>query len=171
MSATGTVSKTFTTVDIRKVVENFAADASMMAQSTGLASRDFIGKVVADLNKFAAARLLVSVKIMLKDAQGIKLCAAVYQVSEAAVGWVSERPGNSLWPRTPDGSLHINATFTEGWWQKSAAQKEAFVKEHGLHWPWDPTTEDLSLVGLTVSAGRKYASNGYGLQRNDYSTL
>ena len=93
MSATGTVSKTFTTVDIRKVVEYFAADASMMAQSTGLASRDFIGKVVADLNKFAAARLLVSVKIMLKDAQGIKLCAAVYQVSEAAVGWVSERPG------------------------------------------------------------------------------
>ncbi len=168
MGATGTVSKTFTTVDIRKVVENFAADASMMAQSTGLLSRDYIGKVVADLNKFADARMLISVQIMLKDAQGIKLRAAVYKVSEAAIGWVSERPGNNFWPRTPNGSLRICASMTAAWNAKSAAQKAAFVKEQGLNWPWDPTTEDLSLYGLIVSAGQKYASNGYGWQRDDY---
>lgn len=170
MSATGTLSKTFTSVDIRKVVENFAADVSMMAQSTGLLTRDYVGKVVADLNKFADARLLISVQIMLKDARGIKLRAAVYKVSEAAVGWVSDRPGNNLWPRTPDGSLRICAWMTTTWNAKSATQKAAFVKEQGLNWPWNPTTEDLSLVGLTVSAGQKYASSGYGWQRDNYGT-
>ena len=169
MSTSGTQTKSFTKADIRKVVENFAADFSMMVQSTGLLTRDYVTKVVYDLNRFAESSYLVSVQIMLKDRNGTKLKAAVYKVSESAVGWVSERPGNNLWPRMPDGSLLVSGRLTPDWNNKTEAQKAAFVKAQGLNWPWAVSTVDVSLVGLTASQGQLYASSGYGWDRSNYS--
>ena len=141
----------------------------MMSQSTGLRSRESVAKVVYDLRMFAEYGYLVSVDLVLKDKDGNKIRAAVYKVSEAASGWVSEEPGNSLWPRTPGGSLSVIATLTNDWWNKTGTAKEAFIKNQALNSSWDLTTENTSLSMLTASAGQRYASRGYGWQRTNYS--
>ncbi len=169
MSLTGTQTTTYTVVDIRKVVDSFAADFSMMAQATGLRSLDSVAENVSDLKVFAENGYLVDVKLILKDKDGKKIRAAVYKVSESAVGWTSERPGNNLWPNTPGGSLLIVATLTSAWWGKTSSEKEAFIKSRSLHGSWAQTTEDMSFLGLGSSSGQRYASNGYGWERKNYS--
>lgn len=168
MNSIGTQTRTFTTADIRKVVENFAADFSMMVQFTGIHSREYVSKTVSDLNIFAEFRYLDQVMVMQKDKYGNKLNAAIYRISESAIGWTSERPGNNRWPRTPDGALIVIATMTKAWNDKTDAEKLAFSKERGLNWAWSPTTQDITLIGLNSCVGQKYASNGYGWERTNY---
>lgn len=169
MSSIGTQTTTYTVADIRKVVENFAADFSMMSQATGLRSRESVAEIVSDLRVFAEYSYLAQVTLILKDEDGIKIRAALYTVSESASGWTCERPGNNLWPRTPDGSLYVLATMTDAWWSKTDAQKEAFIKNRALFGSWPVSSEDNSLGGLNSSSGQKYASRGYGWERTNYT--
>jgi hypothetical protein len=171
MSTTGTQTTTYTVADIRKVVENFAADFSMMAQATGLRTRESVAAVVSDLNTFAQYGYLVSVTLFLLDKDGNKLRVAVYKVSESAAGWKSDAPGNNLWPRTEGGALWVLGTLTDAWWNKTEAEKESFIMNQGLNSPWSRTEKDTSLTGLVSSAGQKYASNGYGWERTNYGRL
>jgi len=168
MSFSTTESITYTVADIRKVVENFAADFSMMAVSTGLRSRDNVANTVSDLQTFAEDGYLIKVTLILKDAVGNKIRGASYQVSESASGWRSDRPGNSLWPRTPGGILWVIADLNSKWTDKTSEEKDAYRRRRGLHSRWDPTTEDTSLIELTASSGQRYASNAYGWQRTNY---
>lgn len=135
MSSTGTYTTTYTVADIRKVVENFAADFSMTAQATGLRTRESVALTVSDLNIFAEYGYLVSVTLFLLDKDGNKLRVAVYRVSDSAAGWKSDAPGNNLWPRTEGGSLWVLGTLTDEWWKKTEAEKEAFTKARGLNFP------------------------------------
>lgn len=169
MSATGTQTNTYTVADVRKVVDNFAADFSMMAQATGLRSRESVAETVSDLKIFAEYGYLINVKLVLKDAAGTQIRGAAYTVSDAASGWTSERPGGNLWPRTPGGALKVVAALNDDWWAKTSDQKAAFIDRHSLNNPWEVTTEDTSFSGLSASAGQKYASNGYGWDRTNYA--
>jgi hypothetical protein len=169
MSITATRTTTYTVSDIRKVVDNFAADFSMMAQATGLRSREDVAKIVSDLKTFAEYGYLVQVTVFLFDNDGNKICAALYKVSESANGWQSERPGNNLWPRTEGGSLRVLGTLTDAWWNMGDADRQAFVHDSGLNSPWSPAGWDTSLIGLASSAAQKYASNGYGWERTNYA--
>jgi Bacterial HORMA domain family 1 len=169
MNSTGTQTTTYTVADIRKVVDNFAADFSMMAQATGLRSRESVAETVFDLKVFAERGFLVDVMLILKNRNGEKIRAAIYKVSESATGWTSERPGNNLWPRTPEGVMRVVGTLTDAWWNKTDPEKEIFIEKHGLHGTWAHTTEDTSFSGLSASLGQRYASNGYGWQRTNYS--
>lgn len=167
MSSTGTQTRTYTVADIRKVVDKFAADYVMISQSTGLPVG--AAETVADLKIFAELGYLIDVTLYLLDKDGNKLQVAVYKVSEATVGSTSDRPGNNLWPRTTDGSLRVVATVTNAWFEKTDEEKAAFVKKYGLYSSWGITTMDTSLVGLNSSSGQKYASNGYGWERTNYT--
>jgi hypothetical protein len=167
MITIGTQTRTYTVADIRKVVDKFAADYLMISQSTGLLST--VAEDVADLKIFAEYGYLVQVTLYLLAKEGNKLRVAVYKVSEAATGWNSDRPGNNLWPRTTDGSLCVIAALTNSWWQKTEEGKATFIKDRGLHNAWARTRLDTSLVGLSSSTGQKYASNGYGWERTNYS--
>jgi hypothetical protein len=155
MTATATQTTTFTVADIRKVVENFAADFSMMAQATGLWSRESVAEVVYDLRVFAEYGYLVSVSVILRDAGGNKIRAAVYSVSEAASSWKSEQPGNNLWPKTVGGSLNVIADMTSAWWNKTDAQRKSFIENHGLNGSWPPSRRDNSLHSLQSSSRSK----------------
>jgi hypothetical protein len=169
MSTTATQSNTYTVADVRKVVENFAADFSMMSLATGLRSRDDVARTVADLRAFAEDGHLVEVKLILKDAGGNKLRGASYRVSQSALGWTSDRPGNNLWPRTPGGVLWVIATLGSQWNSMTLDQKRAYKTRRGFNYPWDPTLEDTSFSGLTASYAQRYASNAYGFQRINYN--
>ena len=168
MSSTTTQSKTYTVADVRKVVENFAADFSMIAQATGLRSRESVAETVFDLRVLAENSYLIAANLILKDKVGKQIRAAVYHVSEFAVGWTSGRPGNNLWPRTPDGSLRVIATLTNDWWAMGDATRTMFISNNHMHFSWALTTEDTSFSGLNASSGQRYASNGYGWERKNY---
>ena len=155
--------------DIRRVVDNFAADFSMVGQATGLASRDVVSRTVSDLKIFAEYGYITEVNLILRDAQGITVRAAKYKVSTAAIGWPNDRPGSNIWPRTATGSLAVVATFTNGWWDKPDAQKEAFKSATGLNSIWVRSSIDTSFAGMTATFAQQYSSNGYGWQRTNYS--
>lgn len=168
MTSSGTQTTTYSVVDVRKVVDCFAADFSMKAQATGLRSRESVAETVSDLKVLAENGYLISVRLILKDAAGNKIRGSVYTVADNAVGWSSDRPGNNLWPRTPGGTLRVIATLTQAWWDMNDASKDGFVSRYGMNSRWDLTTEDTSLSHLSSSAGQRYASNGYGWQRMNY---
>lgn len=169
MSTATTRTTTYTVADIRKVVENFAADFSMMAQSTGLRTTEDVGKVVSDLRVLAEHGYLEEVTLFLVDASGNNIQVARYKVSESASGWKSDRPGDSLWPKTPGGALRVLASVTSAWSNMSDEGRQAFISKTRLNYPWAPAEWDTSLSGLTSSAGQKYASNAYGWERTNYT--
>jgi hypothetical protein len=165
---TGTYTTTFTSVDIRKVLDNFAADYSMVAQSTGLQTRYQVDMDVTDLKLFAESKYLVSVVLILWDAQDNKVRARRYTVSESAVGWTADQPGNNMWPQTPGGHLQLIATLSDQWWQLSDSSKVVTRSRLGIKGGWDRTDTDTSFTTMTATQDRRYASNGYGLQRTTY---
>jgi hypothetical protein len=165
----GTNTGTFTKVDIRKVVENFAADYSMIADFTGLLSRQNVENNVSDLRKFAEDRYLVRVTLYLMDKDGNPLKAIKYDISENAIGWQIGNPGNNVWDAPPGAYLYILATLSDNWWNQSEDAKVQYLKNNGFHGSWSKSDKQLSLNGLTSSEGQKYASNGYGWARTNYS--
>lgn len=166
---TGTQTTTYTVADIRKVVDKFAADFSMMAQATGLRDRDNVAQVVSDLKIFAENGYLEKVNLILRDSSGTQIRAAVYKVSEAAAGWKSDRPGNNLWPRTPGGALDVVATITADWSKKTEAEKKAFITQNKMFGTWPESSEDTSFIGMTKSSGQQYQSNAYGWERTNFT--
>lgn len=169
MSTTGTQTQTYTVVDIRKVLDHFAADFTMISQATGLWSSTSVSTTVSDLKQFAEAGYLTRVNLILKDKAGTVIKAAVFKISNAAVGWTSERPGNNLWPRTPDGTLNLVADLNQKWWDLQDAGRESFITTRALNSKWPVSSEDTSYLGLTSSSGQRYASNGYGMQRQNFN--
>lgn len=164
----GTQTRTYTVTDVRRVVASFAADFAMIAQATGLRSRDNVAAVVADLQAFAEADYLLAVHLILWDSSGNKLRAAQYTVSTAASGWFNQQPGDNLWPRTTGGSLQVIGTFSAGWWALDEAAKTRVRAARGITYPWAYTDTDTSHREMTAEADRRYASNGYGLARVTY---
>ena len=168
MSASATQTKTYSVVDIRKVVDNFAADYSMKSQSTGLNTRDQVANVVYDLTIFAEYEYLLSVELVLEDSDGDVIKGTEYTVSNQAIGWSSERPGNNLWPRTPGGVLRVTASLNSAWWSKTEASKAIFLERHKMKGSWPTATEETSFAHLSSSSGQQYSSNGYGWQRTNH---
>jgi hypothetical protein len=169
MSTSGTQTTTYSVVDVRKVVDCFAADFSMKAQATGLRTRESVAGVVSDLKIFAENGYLSDVQLILKDDKGTEIRGTVYTVSDNAVGWSSDRPGNNLWPRTPGGTLKVIATMNQSWWDKTDAEKTAFISRNSMYSSWAKNTDGTSLANLSSSTGQRYASNGYGWQRTNYA--
>jgi hypothetical protein len=169
MSIAATRTTTYTVADIRKVVDNFAADFSMMAQATGLRTREDVAAVVADLKILSESGYLIDVTLFLFDKDGNKVCAASYKVSDSAAGWQTERPGNNLWPRTEGGTLRVLANMTSAWWEMTDTTRQAFIRDSGMKHSWSPAQWDTSLTGMSSASGQKYASNGYGWERTNYT--
>lgn len=169
MSMSATQTTTYSVIDVRKVVDCFAADFSMKSQATGLRTRESVAEAVSDLKIFAENGYLSGVQLILKDADGTEIRGTEYTVSENAVGWTSERPGNNLWPRTPGGTLKVIATMNQSWWDKTESSKADFISRNSMHGSWARNTDGTSLANLSSSTGQRYASNGYGWQRTNYS--
>ena len=169
MTIANTRSQTYTVADIRKVVESFAAVYSMIAQSTGLETRESVARVVHDLQQFADDGYLVEVLIMLKDSAGNKLNAVVFRPSTNAHGWTSERPGGDFWPATPGGTLYVRAIIADTWWNKSDQVKSDYIAANSMNYPWTRGTADLSTASMNTSTGQRFSSNGYGWAGTNYS--
>ncbi len=158
---TGTYTATYTVVDIRRVVDCFAADYDMIAQATGLASQGLVTDTVHDVKLLAEMEYLGGVDIVLQDQYGRVVRAAKYTVSTDASLWAAERPGNNLWPRIARGSLVVVVSYTRKWWDLGEERRRRFQREH--------LRIDLSYPGLFGQVDRRYVSNAYGMERTSYS--
>jgi hypothetical protein len=164
---TATYTSTYTVVDVRKVVDCFAADYDMVAQSTGLETTQRVTDTVHDVKLLAEHGYLDRVDIVLNDALGQTVRAAKYVVSTSASLWPSERPGNSLWPRTLGGSLTVVVSYTEKWRNLGQAGQQSFRQTY-LRIAWTSSSINLAYPGLTGLLDRRYASNAFGVERTSY---
>src|SRR5437870_4104442 len=107
--ATNTYTSTYTVADIRRVLGSFAADLAMMVQSSGVTgawTRSRLENLVADLVDFANAGYLAEVHVGLWN-DGREIRAARYTPSTSAYGWINERPGGAIWPRTGTATIEV----------------------------------------------------------------
>jgi hypothetical protein len=151
---------TFTASDIRKVFDQFAADYDMAAQSTGLLTASHVDSVIHDVKVMAEKECIDCVDIVLLDSRGKTIRAQKYQVSTDASLWAAQRPGNSMWPRTPDGTLKVIVNPTSRKWKELGAE---------LKMPWSSTDIDTAYPHLSGNVDRHYSSNAYGLKRTTYT--
>jgi hypothetical protein len=167
MSATESLTQTYTVADIGKVLDCIAADLDMNAQSTGLLTRELAKKYVADVKLMAQMGYLLVANIVLNDSAGKLIRAAKYEVSTDASTLTAQRPGNNLWPYTPGGGLNVVVQYSTKWGQLTDGERAAFQKT--LSNTWTPRNIDLSFPSLGRSADRNYVSNGWGVTKSVYS--
>ena len=85
MAQSAVVTRTFTTADVGRVLDCFAADFDGMSQSTGLRTRENAKVVAADVKLMAQEDYLADVNLYLKDAAGKTIRAAKYEVSRGGL--------------------------------------------------------------------------------------
>ena len=168
MSSTATQSQSlsFTIADVGKVIDCFAADLDMNAQSTGLLTWEAVRRSADDVKLMAQKGYLVEANIVLENASGVVTRAAKYEVASDASTLTAQRPGNNLWPRTPGGQLYVVVRYSQAWRNLTDAQRAAFVKT--LSSSWSSSSTDLSFPGLTRASDRSYVSNGWGMNKSIY---
>ena len=164
---TSTYTQTYTIVDIRRVLSQFAADLGMFAESTGLWSAEYAARIAGDARALAESGFLDSASVCLRDRDRRVIRAARYEVNTEAGALTVSRPGDALWPRTPDGELTIVLSYTRAWHELSPERKERFRQDH-LSITWVTSEIDTTFPGLVRAADRNYASNGFGLVRSSY---
>ena len=162
MSYTTTATHTYSVADIEAVMRRFTADLLMITQSTGAITEAKAHEYAHDVEVLAKRGYLASVDLTLL-AGGVEIRAARYSVNTASSELTTSRPGGVRWPRVANPDFRIVL-----WYQPSydAAAREAMRTK--LLIGWVPTLADLSHAGLARAGGRDYASNGGGLQRQDY---
>ena len=155
-----TASYTYTTADVGKVVDCFAADLDMVAQATGLWSREDARKVADDIKLMAQNDYLKEVNICLLDAEDEPLRASKYEVAADGSLQAAQRPGNNMWPRIAGTSLEVVFLKKRSWPTSFAAR---------LVCSWGSTSLDINFPHLTRQVDRNYVSNGYGFRKSAYS--
>lgn len=167
MSYTTTFTATYTATDVNKVIDCFAADFDMIAQSTGLRTRENVKLITADVRRMAVAGYLEEANLYLVDAASTTIRAAKYSVSESASLWSSDKPGKSLWPSCPNGALRVHVTHNGRWRALTQAQRDAFEASYNV--PWATANLDTSFPMLSASDSQRYASNAFGLRKTIYT--
>jgi Bacterial HORMA domain family 1 len=163
MSYTESLTQTYTIADIAKVIDCFAADLDMTAQSTGLLTRDLVKQYASDVKAMAQSGYLLEANIVLKDSTGDVIRAAKYEVSTDVSTLTTSRPGNNRWPATPQGDLSVVVRNSQKWRDLTDSQRQAFRAT--LSTTWTTSNTDLSFPALTRYADRNYVSNGWGVTK------
>lgn len=163
MGYTSTGSYTFTDTDVEKVVRRFRADLKMMVQNTGGMTEAKANDYATDVETLAKKGFLEKVDVTLfSGTKEIK--AAVYTVNDKGGDLTSSAPGGVIWPRVDSPRLVVHIWTTKAY----TDEEEAKLKEK-LKVQWGPSASDTSHSELTSSGGRDYMSNGWAMQRKDYS--
>lgn len=163
MTYSYTSTSTYTATDVKRVMDYFAADFDMIAQSTGLRTRENVKAVSADIRKMAVAGYLDEVNLYLVDKSGATIRATKYKVSDSAFLWSSDKPSKNLWPASPGGQLKVHVTHNRAWSVLTQAQRVAFESDYEVN--WGTGNIDTSFPMLSQAQSQQYASNAYGLKK------
>lgn len=163
MSYTSTATETYSVADIEVVMRRVTADLVMIAASTRAITEDKARDWGHDIELLAKNGYLKKVDITLLS-WGVEHKATCFEVSTASGELSMSRPGGVMWPQVPSPELRILIWYTAAY--DDAARAKMAPK---LNINWTPSTADASHTSLTASANRDYVSNGYGMQRKDFS--
>ncbi|MBK0093641.1 MULTISPECIES: hypothetical protein [Erwiniaceae] len=163
MSQSFSSTESYTVADVQKVIRNVTADFLMIAESTKGVETERAKKWAHDVELLAINGYLKYVDITLLSGDS-EIRAIRYEVNSDASELESSRPGGVMWPLVSNPDLRIVISYTDKY--DSSARESLRNK---LKISWGPSTADISHSSLNSGAGRDYASNGYGIQRKDYS--
>ena len=173
MSTTGTITyeatATYNVADIKRVLDNFAAEFAMISQATGLRTREYVESMVSDLKVFAERKYISDIHLILYDSAGKELRATKYTLSDAAENWAHQNPGNNLWPRTSGGDLRLYVSWTQQYLGLSETALAGLNQR--LTISWQRVNVDLTHSGLVSQFDRRFASNGYGMEKHVFKAL
>lgn len=164
MSTSYTSSSSYTVADIEKVVNRFTTDLLMIADSTKAITQETARSYARDVERLVKNGYLASVDVTLLDYFDAELRAVTYNVDTDAGSLTSSRPGGVLWPNTPSGRVRIILRYSDSYNDNA---REAMRPR--LETSWVPTSVDTSHANLQAGAGRNYESNGFGMQRKDFT--
>jgi hypothetical protein len=163
MTYTDTATDTYTTVDIENVVRRFLADIVMIAQSSAAITEAEARDYAHDVEILAKNGYLRSVDLTLFNGAR-EVAATRYTVNTASGELTMSRPGGVRWPRVTEPDFRIVLYYTTAY--DDAARERMKGK---LTIGWTSTNADTSHTSLQPSGSRDYASNGWGMQRQDFA--
>jgi hypothetical protein len=164
MSQTYSTTETYSVADVEVVMRRVTADLVMIASSTGAVTERIALDWAHDIEVLAKNGYLRNVDLTLLS-YGVEKKATRFEVNTQSGDITTSRPGGVLWPTLPYPELRIILHYTETY---DAAAKEKLGGK--LNIGWMPTTIDTSHSTLNSNASRDYVSNGYGMQRKDFSS-
>ena len=136
----------------------------MIAQSSGAITEDKARDYAHDVEVLAKKGYLKMVDLTLFRGS-TEVQAVQYVVNTSDGDLERSRPGGVLWPRVENPDFRIILSYTDAY---DATAREKMGSS--LKCKWVPTNADTSHSGLSHSGGRTYASNGWGMQRKDFTS-
>lgn len=133
----------------------------MIADSTKAITRDKADDYAHDVEYLAKRGYLEKIDLTLLS-NGVEVKAAVYRVNEQIGDVTASRPGGVLWPQVANAHLRMVISYTSAYTADIKSQTRAKLKIG-----WSASYDDTSHSTLTKGGSRSYASNGYGLNRED----
>jgi hypothetical protein len=164
VSQTYSTTETYSVADVEVVMRRVTADLVMIAGSTCAITEDRARDWGHDIEVLAKNGYLRIVDLTLLS-YGVEKKATRFEVNTQSGDFTMSRPGGVLWPRLPNPELRIVLYYT-GSYDATAMEKMGSKLRVG----WVPTSADTSHTTLYSSASRDYVSNGYGMQRKDFSS-
>jgi hypothetical protein len=162
MSSTATQTSTYTTTDIEAVVRRITADLLMIASSSGAVTEEKAREWGNDIEILAKNGYLNYVDLTLLS-NGVEHKAARFYVNESGA-LANQRPGNARWPNLPNPRLRIVLSYNDNYDTQAREKISGKMKIR-----WTTNYEDIDHSQLTQNGGREYSSNGYGMERKDYT--
>lgn len=163
MSQTYSATETYSVADVEVVMRRVTTDLVMIASSTGAVTEAKARDWGNDIEVLAKNGYLNMVDLTLLS-NGIEKKATRFVVNTQSGDFTMSRPGGVLWPKLPNPDLRIVLFYSNTY--DSAAKEKMGGK---LRIGWTPTNADTSHSTLTSSTSRDYVSNGYGMQRKDFT--
>ncbi|BEP66809.1 MULTISPECIES: hypothetical protein [unclassified Variovorax] len=163
MSYTYAATETYSVADIEVVMRRVTADLVMIAASTRAITEEKARNWGHDIEVLAKNGYLKKVDLTLLSF-GVEQKATCFEVNVVSGDLKMSRPGGVMWPQVPSPELRIVLSYTSDY--DDAAREKMSPK---LKINWVPSTADLSHSTLVANTSRDYASNGYGMQRKDFS--
>jgi hypothetical protein len=162
MTQSSTQTTTFTTTDVEAVVRRITADLVMIASSSGAVTEERAREWGNDIELLAKNGYLNYVDLTLLS-HGVEQKATRFYVNESGT-LANDRPGDARWPKVAGPDLRIVLSHHSTYDQQAQEKLAGRMKIS-----WTTSNDDISHSRLTQSGGREYSSNGYGMQRKDYT--
>lgn len=163
MSYSYAATETYSVADIEVVMRRVTADLVMIAASTKAITEEKARDWGHDIEVLTKSGYLRKVDLTLLS-NGVEQKATCFEVNIASGELTMSRPGGVMWPQVPNPELRIVLSYTQAY--NDAAREKTSKK---LRINWVTSTADLSHPTLISSANRDYVSNGFGMQRKDFS--
>tara|TARA_R110002111_G_scaffold72582_1_gene116152 strand:+ start:1024 stop:1431 length:408 start_codon:yes stop_codon:yes gene_type:complete len=135
----------------------------MVADSTGAITREEAENYAHDTEYLAKRSYLKKIDLALFSGN-TEIRAVVYKINENSGDITSSRPGGVLWPKVDNPRLQIVLFYTNTFTEDAREIVRSKLKIN-----WSPSTADTSHSLLSKNSSRSYASNAYGLDRDDFA--